>query len=507
MPSWFRRKSETQDAAEGSSTPAAATTFEPQPEKARKWFDHARVYAETHNFDGALACYANGIKLDPESMSAHEAMLETAIKYMNSGGKPASGREVRSITDGSAVSKFAAAEFAWMKDFRNASLAVKALEAAVKAEQFEWGNWIAPRVLGFVRNQKKVGKGTLKQLMELFKEVSAWDQAIAAGEAALGLDPADAPLAHELKDLAAQRAMDQGGYEAAAGEQGGFRKFIKDADRQRELIEAEAITTTESVEDRNLQRARAAYEANPTVPDVIGQYAQLLKKRGTPESIKTAFDVYMKGFTDTGEYRFRMLAGDIKIESAARKFRRIDEKLASEPDSAALQEELHKQRQALMELQVEEYTERVRKYPTDRFRKFDLGTVQYELGRYEDAMGQFQSAKEEPKLRVRASHMLGRCFAKEQWHPEAIAEYKEALGSIDVIDQDLELEIRYDLMASLIEHAREERAIDVAKDALEICSGIARKKITYRDIRAKRKVIDQLIRELSGESTADRTHG
>ena len=294
--------------------------FEPQPEKARKWFDHARTYADTYNFDGALWSYANGIKLDPDSMPAHEAMWEVGVKHMNKQGKPATGKEIRSLEDASAVSKFAAAEFAWMKDILNASLAVKTLETAIKAGQREFGKWIAQRVLNVVLKQKKIGRGQLVQLKEHFKQVEAWNEAILALQKAKELDPTDAALDHELKDLSAQRAMDQGGYERAAGKEGGFRQFVKDADKQRQLIESEAIVASESTEQRNLTRARDQYEQNPKVPDNINLYAQLLKKQGSPPNEQLAHDVYMRGFKETGEYRFRMAAGDIRIEQARREY-------------------------------------------------------------------------------------------------------------------------------------------------------------------------------------------
>lgn len=496
---WKKQKDEAKadEALANGQEEAGKGDFQPQPEKARKWFDHARSMADRFDYDYALTCYASGLKLDPESMQAHEEMFETAVKYMNKGGKPASNKEVRKIADSTPISRFAAAEFAWMKDFKNPSLALKTLEAAVKAEQFEFGNWIAPRVLNLLRHQKKPSKSALAQAKDLFKEVGAWDEAISIGEFLLQQDPSNNDLAAELKDMSAQRAMDQGGYEAAAGEEGGFRKYIKDEAKQRELVEAEQISSNESAEERNLQRARQQYEENPQDPDAIAKYGQLLRKKGEPEAIKRAYEVYTKGFADTKEYRFRMFAGDLKIDQYRRRLRKLKEKLEQSPDDESLKKEYSKTHEEMLKLQSKEYNERVEKYPTDRYRKFDLGTVEFELGNYESAMGQFQASKDEPKLKVKAGHLLGKCFAKTGWHPEAVAEFQEALGSLEATNRDYELEIRYDLMVSLIEQARSERSIDIAREALEICSGIARKNITYRDIRGKRKEIDELIKELS----------
>ena len=134
--------------------------------------------------------------------------------------------------------------------------------------------------------------------------------------------------------------------------------------------------------------------------------------------------------------------------------------------------------------------ERAERYPTDRFIRFELGRIEFELGNYEDAMASFQSAKDEPKLRVTGGHLLGLCFAKEGWHQEASDEFREALDGIDATTRDHELPIRYDLMVALIGRARSDNSVDYAREALEICSSIARKNITYRDIRTRRKELD-----------------
>ncbi|MHC5026852.1 MAG: hypothetical protein ACYTGR_08860 [Planctomycetota bacterium] len=469
--------------------------FVPQPEKARKWFQHAQTAADSTNFDYALSCYASGLKLDPETMSAHEAMYQVSLKYAGSDGKPASGKETRSIDDGTPVGKFVAAEFAWMKDINNAALANKAIEAAIKAEQLQWGNWAAGRALVLMRRGKKPTKSQLMSARDLFRQVEAWNEAIAAGELALQLDPSDNDLQAELKDLAAQRAMDQGGYNEAAGQEGGYRKFIRDADKQRELEEAESISGTASVEERNLLRAKAAYEETPDVPDVLNQYAQLLKKQGTDEALQQAYRVYMRGFEAVGEYRFRASAGDIKIERAKTALKELIEQAANN-NSGGLDDEIEAGKTALLDLEAEEYRERVQKYPTNRPLRFQLGVTELRLGNLDSAMECFQKAKDEPKLRVRAGHMLGKCFAREGWHSEAIEEYQEALRSADVLEEEREQDIRYDLMLSLIEHARSESSGDLAREARDICSQIARKDISYRDIRVRRKEVDELVKTL-----------
>jgi predicted nucleic acid-binding protein len=92
--------------------------------------------------------------------------------------------------------------------------------------------------------------------------------------------------------------------------------------------------------------------------------------------------------------------------------------------------------------------------------------------------------------------MLGKCFSHEGWHQEAVGEFREALERIEGTEQERELPIRYDLMLSLIDLARDNNSIEEAREAAEICSAIVRKDIGYRDIRVKRKEVDTLVKEI-----------
>jgi tetratricopeptide (TPR) repeat protein len=295
--------------------------------------------------------------------------------------------------------------------------------------------------------------------------------------------------------------MDQGRYEEAAGEEGGFRKFVKDPEKQRELEESGAVAAGLDIAGRNLERAAKDYESSPDVPDAINRYAQLLRAVGTPESLDKAHEIFMKGHTETGQYRFRASAGDIRIEQARDRLIQLQKQQAAGSNDVATA--LEEARGTLLELRHVEYTQRVKEYPTDRRIRQQLGEVVFDQGRYDDAMPCFQEAKDDPQLRVRAGYMLGRSFAAQEWHDMAIQEYKEALERVEPGDKNTELSVRYDLMVSLMEFSRQEKSLELAREALDICSSIARKDITYRDIRACRMQADKLIKELSRPDDSD----
>lgn len=499
MLNFFKKKDPSSGEPPKGNGPSGSGGFQPDPEKAARWFNHGRVAIGQQNYPYAMFCFAMGHKLDPNNMEAHESMFDAAIRHFNAGGKAAGREDIKKVQGPGPVDRFATAEFIWMHDLNNLSSAMDLLEAAGLIGQVKFGRWLAPRVLNMMRKQQVKKKGPWVQLKDHLMRAECWNEAFAAAEAALQIDPTDGQLANQIKELQAQQAIERGGFNnPTAGQQGGFRANIKDADKQRALEEQESLSGGADVQERNLDRARRDFEENPMSPEAIAKYAQLLKAKGTPESEDQAYEVYITGHERLGEYRFRMAAGDIRVSQVRRRLNAAKARLEASPTDLVLKTEAEEIARELRELEQGELRERVAKYPTDRGLKVELGRVEFELGNFEDAMGNFQSAKEEGKYRVRATFMLGRCFAAMHWHTEAISEFREALTSIDATSREVELDIKYELMLSLIELAKAERSPAAAKEAFDICSAIVRTNIGYRDIRDRRKEIEQLRKDLGG---------
>ena len=480
------------------STASAASSgaFVAQPDKAAKFFDHARTTAQTGNHEYSMMLYAKGLRLDPSGLTRHEELFKIAITFHQSGGKSAGKEQVRELDGPGPIDKFVQAEYVWMRDLLNMDVAFRMMEAAAKAGQVEFGAWLAPRLLDLLRKQKKQSKSMWLKAKVIFSGVEAWAEAHACVEEAVRVDPSDTQLASDLKELTARHALKQGGYENAKSGEGGFRGMVKDSAKQQALQDSNSIAANEETEARNLERARTDYAENPMSSDAVQKLGTLLRRRATEVSEEEAHGVFMAGFERLNEYRFRMLAGEIRVMQMRRTVVAAQKKSEAAPDNAALKTEYETLRREFLTLEGKELREKQRNYPTDRSIKAELGRIEFELGNYEDAMAAFQSCKDEAKLRISATHMLGRCFAASGWHGEATGEYRDALQSLGAGESDRELPIRYDLMVSLMELARSEKNGSFAREAGEICSAIVRRDISYRDIRVKRKDIDVLVKEL-----------
>lgn len=502
----FGKKKPADSPADQAGQPGAGAGgvgggFVAQPDKARKFFDHARTIAATGNFEYALMLYAKGFRFDPSSIDQHKAMYQCALQFNAGGGKPAGRDNMKELDGPSPIDRFALAEYVWMRDLLNADNLFRLLEATAKASQLDYAPFVAPKSLEVLRRQKKQSKSQWMKLKALLSAIEATGEALTCVEEALKADPSDTQLAADLKETTARHALRQGGYDKSdSSQQGGFRSNIRDAAKQQQLQDAGSIVQSEETEARILERARKAYEETPMAADAIQKLGTLLKRQATPESEEEAYTVFLAGYERTNEYRFKAAAGDIRVAQLRRKVSAAQKAIdASGDDEAAKAANVaaHAEvRAQLLDLEARELRERQKAYPTDRSIKAELGRVEFDLGNFEDAMAMFQACKDEAKLRIFATHMLGKCFAAEGWHSESVGEYREALQGLGVGEGERELPIKYDLMIALMELARAEKNGAYAREAGEICSAIVRRDISYRDIRSRRKEIDALMKEL-----------
>ena len=489
--SLFRRSNNLHTPEEAAK---AMAQFIPNPEGAERTLTKAREAAESRD-PAAMTFYCNALREDPSKEEGWKAMIVLGLQHQQDKGKSASKDECKKLDGDHPLDKFIVSYFKWCHSIANLNLAKECLEAAILANQIPFIKFSSERVLSIAANDKKTSRSTLMSMMEIVRKANCFDIALEFGRLALKLK-ADPELDRTLKQLSAEHAMNAGGFNEVTNESGSFRKNIKDADKQQEMIEESSLGKSDQSEKKQLEKWKKDFNEDSSNPDIITKYAQLLKKSGDSNNIKLAFKVYMKGYQNTQEYRFRMLAGDIKIQETEKQLKNLEKKLAANPSNSLLKEKYKKGLSQIQILKMKELSERIGRYPGDRNLRYELGLLSMSMNKIDRAMECFQKAKDEPKLRIDSGHKLGMCFIKEGWYSEAIAEFKETLSNMDIGDTNRNLDIQYDLMKALIKHANAEKNVKYAKESLEICSAIARKDISYKDIRNKRREIDNLIKGL-----------
>lgn len=464
------------------------------PEKAKAWFKQARTVQETGNYDYAMNCWLRGLNFDPENMDALEAFMDASISLANNPKVKGPSKDTQKAAAGKGpIFKYLAALLAWGSKPRDAGSAVKAATAAADLELSEPAYWIGERAIQLTLADPKVKKDALLRLMKAMESAQAFDLAVRAGEAAVRLDPSDNALESRVRNMAAQATIGRGGFDDA-GQQGGFRKNIRDADKHKLLEDADKITKTDDVKDRLVEAAKADYEARPDDVPANKTLIKRLLERGKPADEKLAYKLALKAHETTGQVSFKQQAMEIELRVMRRKVAEVKAKAeAGQEDAVKLLPKAEKQYFAK---QVEFQNWRVEAFPTDNEPRFLLGRLYFSVGMYKEAIPLFQKSQSENRFKASSLAMLGESFGKIGLTDPAIDTLKQAIANHTDDSDDLGYQLRYSLMAMLMTKAETDRDLATAQEAEKIASGIAMARFDYKDIQDQYTKAKKLVADL-----------
>lgn len=470
-----------------------AGAFELNPEKGRKWFDHARNQHDIGNFEYAMTCWLSGLRFDPGNLEAVKAFTASAAAYKNAPSKEI----LRAIAGKTDVDRYLSALLEWACKPLQADLASAAFISAAGLNMTAVAEWMGPSALKVAMADPKPRKSTFIKLMETFVNLKMYDLGVRAGEAALKVDPTDNPLSAYVRNLAAQSTMSKGGYENT-GKEGGFRSNVRDSDKQRMLEEEDRLSRSSGTVERLIEATEAEHKANPADKPTIKKLARLYLERGRPEDESAAIGLLEKAYASTQEFLFRQTAGEVRVRQAKRLLKPLQAAAEANPADGAAKAAFESARKALLDLEIGEYEARVAAYPTDLGLKFALGQRYAEAGRHSDAIAQFQLAQGDLKIRVQVQNAMGGSFLALGWLDEAIGTYRAALEGATDQNAAVNLDLRYGLMAALMQRATENKDLPSAEEANKLASAISMQNISFRDIRERREALRRLLTELKG---------
>lgn len=500
----FGKKKQDEGAAQSGSNGApdasAAVDEVFSPKKAKAFFDRARTVHDSTNYAYAMQLWLNGLRFEPNNLDGLNGFLSSASSFHADTEGEGKGKSAKALKDAragitakGAVGKYVFALFDFGARPTDMGAALKAGELAASLGLRAPATYILGKAFELAVQDKKQKKDTYVRLLEAFEKAEAFDLAVRAGGFAVQLDPADGELQNRIRNLGARATMSRGGFDET--EEGGFRKNIRDAEKQRQLEEAERISKTEDVKDRLVAQSEAEYRERPDDVAVIERYGRALRERGRNADELKAIALYTKAYKDTGQFKYRQMSGEIQIRRARREVAKLRE--AAEAGGEGAREAFEKARQALLNLEINELELQVEHYPTELVLKYELGKRYFEVGKYNEAIEQFQLAQEDSKHRRSVLMYMARSFlALDGWLDEAIATFRRALEGVEDQKSDVGLEIRYGLMTALQRKAEAERDLEAADEADKLAGGIAIQSFGYKDIRERRDAIKKLIADL-----------
>ncbi len=485
------------------SKSSSEESFKRSPRKADSFFRHAETVADARNYPYAIECYINGLRHEPDSLERHEQLLDVAKRYKVGGGKPAGLKEKLQSLGSGDVDKMLQAEKLWAKDVTNTKLLVEVASHGADANeaegQLDLGEvvfWAANMAMEQNAASKKPDKKTYVALKELFRRVGRWDKAVEATKRAIAVSGGDDNLLAELKDLEAERTMQEGKY--GGGEEGDFRQNIKDSDEQKALAREKSTHGGGDANAQLIAQRRAEYEDAPEDTDKLTKLVDSLIRSEAIENENEAIKLLRGAHESTGQYRYRVRAGDIKMKQYNRVVRQLSEMAEAAPEDEEYQEKFAEAKKRRLAFEMQEYRDRVQNYPTDLSLKFELGKRLFLVGEFDEAIGMFQQAKADPKARAQSHLLLGRCYVHKQWLDEAIDTLRQGMEHHPDDSDRLGKELRYDLMDALARLAEKNSDAAAAKEAQGLASKLLQTDINYRDIKQRMDQIRTLGEKLQG---------
>ncbi len=490
------RAGSTSGSGTGSSGPAPSGGdggYDFSPEKAQRFFDRAATLHETGSYDYAMNMWLSGLRLDPTSISGVEGFFKSAGSLMNTGAKGPGKDTLKAFDRSGNIDRYLSSLLQWSVHPIEAAYAVRALELAAELGLVEPAIWIGERAFGAAERDKRPRKEHFIKIMEVLKRFNRFDIAVRAGEAAIRLDPTDGRLSAEIRNMSAESTMTRGGFDQS-GSAGGFRQNIRDADTQRRLEEQDRVGKSEDTLNRLIIQLQSEYAANKIDKPTINKYVELLRQRGGPGDEELAINILTEAYNTLQEFRFKDIAEQIRLKHMRQRLAEL--KRDAEAGVANAKEGFRSAAKDYIDSELALSEAQVKAYPTDLSRRFDLGKKLYQMGRYESAIEQFQEAKADAKNRANVLHYLGLSFLKITLNDEAIQTLRQALEMHHTPDDAIGMELRYALMEALFARASEASQLGDAEEANKLAAGIMIQQISYKDIRARREEIRQLVAQL-----------
>lgn len=488
----FGSKDKGSENGQGGSPPADRP---PRPENASKFFKHAETSHATGNYEYAMQLWLNGLRQDWTSAEGLEHFLRSALAFASDGSRKAKGvsKETRSAISGDAnrdVDRYVQALLSYGLKPSDASLAIRATESAARLGAKQAAQNLGRRALGLLESAPRKRKDDYVRLLEAFAVAGIYDLAEQSGSIASRLDPSDSQLSTRVKNMMAAKAAESIGT-------GDFRQNIRDVERQTRLEQGDRVTTTEETRERQLDEARAAFEADPSDKVMIDRYGRALVRAGGSKNELLAAAMYKKAYDRTGEFRFKQLADNILLGRARGSAAAAKRKADAAPGDDALRQHAEQQKRAADELEEATLREHIEAYPTDTELRLRLGELLHGLGRHADAIPMLQQAMNDTRIRARALATLGRSFLSlGGYESEAVEFLRLALDAETDADSDRGMAVRYDLMRAMLAKAEADNDLEVAEAADKVASEITRQNFGYRDIHDRRKAIKELIGRL-----------
>jgi tetratricopeptide (TPR) repeat protein len=285
----------------------------------------------------------------------------------------------------------------------------------------------------------------------------------------LNKDRNDTEVASLLKNLSANKTLQEGGYESLADGKGSYRDILKNKEEavalEQENKQVRSIEQTLKLLDEAVDKLRADpsnFQQARTVADLYAQakdYDKAIKYYGMLMEV------------GAGDANMERIINDLKLKQFDQQIIALDKE---SPDYAQQRAEFERQK---AEYQIDDVKRRVDKYPNDLLIRYDYAVMLLKLARYNEALQEFQKTRNHGNRRVPSLIQMAKVFMATGKNDFAISHLQDALKEKQGMDEEKK-DILYTL-AELYER------LGKNEEAIEQFKAIYAVDMSYKDVTAR----------------------
>ncbi|MBN2492156.1 MAG: tetratricopeptide repeat protein [Planctomycetes bacterium] len=443
-----------------------------------KHIEKAEDAVKRRNFEFAINLYQQLLLINPNHMRARKGLYDAALrnwerKHPGRGGKTSRGSGLGATLaillraggrkDPTAV--MAACDKALARSPREPKVLEKLGYAAARAGHLESAVFAFEKLLELAPSNLEAAKN----LGRLHQRLGNIRTALESYDQALRIKPGDQESIKARKDLSAEAVIQGHGYAEARSS----RDLMRDKDQrgEPELLdrvvrdEAEIVQAIALVEDR--------LRNEPEDGKLLTKLGELLEQKG---DLRRAEEVFARlSMLEPTRFDHREHVGDLKIRMAEHELEALE-------NSGAEAGMIEAARQALAALRVAEFGLRVEAHPTDMPQRFRYGEALYQVGRLDEAIGEFQKTVKDPRKRLDSQVMMANAFMKKGMLDLAASQLHRALEGAGEGTRRA-MQIRYNLGLIL---EKQGRRAEARAEYLHVYE----RDINFRDIKTRLEALD-----------------
>ncbi len=425
----------------GSDSPAG-TASAAAAQKAATFFQYGNDAALKSNFDYAINMYKEACKLVPDNLVYRQALRGIERRKFNNDPskvgmlvaaktQPVRLKAKAARSRGKHAEAIEALEDAFVHNPWDVSAAWEAAESAEELGLLNLAQWYVESVQNITKDVN-----FFKFAAHIHENCESWAKAIGCWETVKKLSPNDQDANRQINALSAKSTIKRANLEDSLE-----RKATPAGPDPAETAEALERLKREQLTPE--QRLIKEINEDPSLTHAYIELAEIYRGRGDLEKAEKVLAKGLKANPDdngiTSVYEDTQIARLKKaIEGQTQKFR-------ERPDDTGIKIKLDQLTEALSKYELAAFRRRVNLHPTDSALRLQLGLALARQGKHDEAIGEFQQARNSPAHKLAALYNAGLSFEANSAYKLADRSYREALKTLEEDDRENFLNLHYRL--------------------------------------------------------------